>query len=388
MKKIGFLVVLFSVFYASSTCGQCKEVNKANLKLRKGYPDEAIAFLKQADSLFSTVREEMNDSKCLANYPFVYAASYLKKAVDATEFPTKLLYVKKSDEYFQKFYNTKEIAKAIKVDGDAQFEQLGILMKNVAVDAYSEDKMATAYEFNKRSIEIFKQVNPKKIDNPLKFNTAICAVGLQKYDEALPYLEDLIEAKYEDRLATAYRLKSQCQLAIGEKEAAAATLDSAMAAFPEDNNLKLQALNLMMETGKSDLALETVNKILETEQTRADLYIVQAQLFYAKEEYEKARAAYEAAREIDPTDEYALYGIGVYHVKKSNDIVTEIDKAESDEEIEGLKEKLQSRYEKAVYYLLQAHEVDPSDKATIKTLIRVYRSMGNEDKAVEFEGKL
>lgn len=387
MKKIQFLIVVAMVLIGQTSYAQCKEVNKANLQLRKGYPDEAIQYLKEADSLFTTLTEPIDDEKCIANHSLVYAASYLKKAVEEPVFANKLLFTKKSDEYFQKFYKIQDIPKAIKIDGDAQFEQLGIMLKNVAVDAYSENKMQTAYELNLRSIEVFEIINPKKIDNALKFNTAICAMAVEKYNEALPYLDEIIAAKYEARLATAYRLKSEAQLKLKMTKEAQATLDSAMVQFPEDNNLKLQALNLMMDAGENEKALETVTKILETEQKRADLYVVQAQLYYDQNEAEKAKEAYEKAREVEPNNEYALYGIGVYYVQQANQLVEDLNNAEGEEK-EALKKQLDARYEKAIYFLEQALSVNPKDRSTLTTLVRLYRSMGNEDKAQEYEVKL
>ena len=387
MRKIQFLILFCGVVASQTSFGQCKEVNKANLQLRKGNPDEALAHLKEADSLFSVVREEIDDEKCLANYPLVYGASYLKKAVDAEDFSTKLLYTKNADKYFQKFYQTKDVPKNIKVDGDAQFEQLGLVMQNVAVDAYSASKMQTAYELNIRAIEIFNTISPKRIDNALKFNTAISAMAIEKYEEALPFLDEIIEAEYKSRLATAYRLKSQAHLNLKQRAEAQATLDSAMTKFPEDNNLKLQALNLMMEAGQNDKALETVNKILETEQGRADLYVVQAQLYYDNNEAEKAKEAYEKAYELEPTNEYALYGIGVYYVQESNKIVEELSKAKTEDK-EALTNQLNARYEKAIHFLEKALAVSPEDRSTLTTLIKLYRSMGNEDKAQEYESRL
>lgn len=391
MKKISLLLLVFA-FSSNVVKSQCKEVNSARSKLSADKTDEALVLLNDADKLITDENKSEIESKCLANFYFAYAVAHLKKAIEEMDEAPKVMNIDKSTMYFTEFYKLENAPKSLIDEANAQYEQLATVNLNTAADLYNGKNYKTALKYTQKAIDIYYQLKKTKNILSAKYNAALSCIALEKYELAIDYLNELIVNNYDDNNALHYRLKAEALSNLSKNDLATIVLDTAISKYPEDLDLKFQQLNILMQENKNQKALSVITKILEKVTNRPDLWVVQAQLLQANGEVNSAKISYQKALDLDPKNEYALYGVGIYYIGEANKLIEMINKGVDAEgkkvDVPEMQIKVNAHYDKAIFYLKKVLEVNPKDASSIETLSNVYKSIGNEDKSLEYANKL
>lgn len=173
--------------------------------------------------------------------------------------------------------------------------------------------------------------------------------------------------------------------------------------LPGNQNIIVQELNVYIQSGRSEEAVEKFEAAAEADPNNADIKAALGTIYdqlkeKAIEEGNEAEAkkyetkiinTYKGAIELNPDAFIPNYNLGTYYYNKGVEINDEMNKLgmskEDQKKFNALKEKQKSTFKEALPYLEKAHEVSPDEMATMDALSKVYflLEMFEENKAIK-----
>ena len=192
------------------------------------------------------------------------------------------------------------------------------------------------------------------------------------------YYEGLIDIGYND--ARIYHFLSEANLRLGDTTKSFQAIIAGRNAYPTNPDLIIDELNYYLQNGETEKALKNLDDAIAGMPLNAQLHFARGTLLEKTGEWEKAKAAYEKAIEINPDEFGAYYNLGALYYNKG---VEYVDKAnEYDEyhnkEFKAAEQEAKIYFEKALPYLEKANELDPHDRATMISLKNLYSRTGND----------
>ena len=137
--------------------------------------------------------------------------------------------------------------------------------------------------------------------------------------------------------------------------------------------------------------MDTVLTLLEdiTKEVKDDvqMYTVMGGIYVKKGMLDESYKAYKNALAIDPNNKFAIFGMGVYYINRSNEYINTPDSV-SQEESDRIVKEQHKNIDKAVVYFNQYLEIEPGDRPTLTTLRQIYQAKGNEEKLAEINKQL
>ncbi|MBR9832672.1 tetratricopeptide repeat protein [bacterium] len=271
------------------------------------------------------------------------------------------------------------------------------------VMGYKIPVMANAY-INK-GVEAFQNKDPKgalenfetsmyltelnnRIDTLAIYNSALAAENSQQYDKALKYYSKLIELNHEG--AKVYGYKAALYRKMGDTTSAVATIQEGRKAYPEDKALIIEELDYYLQTGKSVEALKNLDLAISKDPENSLLVFARGTIHDKMENFEKAEADYKKALELKPDYFDAAYNLGAMYFNQAavyNNKANELNYKETTK-IKEATAKAQEYFAKAKGPLKKAHEIDPSDRATMDSLMKVYINEGDNENYKIMKAKL
>ncbi|WEK21469.1 MAG: hypothetical protein P0Y49_10000 [Candidatus Pedobacter colombiensis] len=238
--------------------------------------------------------------------------------------------------------------------------------------AFANGDYATAYELLKEVSDFL----PK--DTTLAVNTALSAQNIQYFDNALAYFKRAKENGIKNpivfqNMANIYTSKFEHELAIR-------ALEDGIKVNPYNVFLTNDYINLLLDDEKFAEAIRVIESTLKVESNNKLLYFLYGYLQQNKANNSTAELAYNKALAIDENYFDALYQLGLVYINSANESL----KSGKAENIQ----KFKSYINRAEIALLQAHEVNQNDKATVQLLIDIYTRKNRLDKVQELKGKL
>lgn len=395
-EKHYFMQIKFKFFYILSIItfwanAQCTDINEAKLKLSQNKPQESFKILKTVEVNFDKQKSTL-DEKCVSNYYFCYAVTHIQLANAEADVTKQIPHLEKSWDFFQTLYKLPKPDNGILGEAASQYEQLAALFVNAGVDMYNLQSFANALQLNLKAIAIYESMKKTENLSSAKYNATLSALASNQNEIACEFLQDLIAENFNNNNEVHYRLKAQALTDLGKIEEAITLLKKAIVDFPNDVDLKFQQLNLLMAKKKNNESLILIDDILTKVKNRADIWVIKAQMLNGKGEVKASKDAYLKALEIEPNNEYALYGVAVFYISEANEMVdllnngTDANGKKIDEE--ELTENIKASYNKAIHYLEKSISSNPQDLSSIEMISKVYHALGMEDKAMYYENKL
>ena len=117
------------------------------------------------------------------------------------------------------------------------------------------------------------------------------------------------------------------------------------------------------------------------------MYTVMGGIYVKKGMLDESYKAYKNALAIDPNNKFAIFGMGVYYINRSNEYVNTPEPV-SQEESDRIVKEQHKNIDKAVVYFNQYLEIEPGDRPTLTTLKQIYQAKGNEEKLAEINKQL
>ncbi len=110
-------------------------------------------------------------------------------------------------------------------------------------------------------------------------------------------------------------------------------------------------------------------------------------IYVKKGRLDESYKAYKKALEIDPANKYAIFGLGVYYINKSNEYINTPDTL-SDEESNKVIAEQNKNIDKAIFFFNKYLKIEPGDQQCLKTLKQIYEVRGDEEKLEEINKQL
>jgi len=188
---------------------------------------------------------------------------------------------------------------------------------------------------------------------------------------------------------------------LDDNDRAMVVIKKAQEAFPDHNQFRYDEINIYLETGKDDEALEQLQSALEKDPENATLHL-QLGLFKdnmgynamttdnwdeAKSKYEEAKGHYSKVLELKKGDDFvANFNLGVIYVnlaKQYYDEVRDMDITTYRKSGSEMTEKANGIIKQAVPLISKATELNDKDVEAWKALQQIYTQLKMNDKAEE-----
>ena len=193
------------------------------------------------------------------------------------------------------------------------------------------------------------------------------------------YLNKALELGYKDEQGNLYYFLFHCYY--GQKSVdrdanlakAKEALLTGIKKFPKNSLILDGLMNLYTaEEGVGDPAelVAMIDSSLKDDATNYDLWFGRGRVFYALKNFDEGVKSFEKCVELRPNDFEANFYTGYLIIEKANAAVEALNANSnlSYEEYEAEYAKINDIYAEAIPWLEKAHEINPSDRATIEFL--------------------
>ena len=223
-------------------------------------------------------------------------------------------------------------------------------------------------------------------------NMAISAVKMKDYKKAEQQYNKLIELKYKPERC--YLSLIQMYTEVGDTASVRSMVNKAVAAMPDSYTLLIEQINLLLKDGKSESAISSINLALAKSPNNHELHLVLGQTYNkmafpkdaankdlkrpanSAELAKKAEDEFSKAIQIKPEYFYGQYSLGALYVFMGTDILKQSENIKDPKKVKTEEDKADELFQKAIPLLEKAHELDPGDKDTMKTLRQLYARTG------------
>lgn len=280
--------------------------------------------------------------------------------------------------------DTKGSYKIENVKALGALQGLSLNSGNDAFTAKDYDKAIANYARSERIAKAFGQTDTNAV-----FNSALAYESKGDVPGAIK--------RYREALSLGYD-KPEIFRYIAGLERKAENVDGALAAIaegrakhPDNKDLIMDEMSLLLAADRSAEAEESVKLGLQKDPNNAILWSILASLYDkkasdAKEEadmsnwYLKAEEAYKRSIELDPKFFDSYFNIGVLYNNRAAFEYEKCNKIKSDTEYAKCKTGADEIYVKAIPYFEKAHELKADDTQTIQQLMKLYAKSGDQAK--------
>lgn len=248
---------------------------------------------------------------------------------------------------------------------------------NTGVELFKVKDFKAAYAKFNGTVDINKILVANGTKEPVNSLTAIeysaiSASNAGMDEEAISSYKTMIENDKENnfyfKLASLYKKTEQTDLYN-------ATLDEGNKAFPDDVNIIIAQLNVLIKDNKASEAISKIDKAIELQPDNDMLYFVKGNTLENTGDIEQAIKLYEKAAEVNPKNDKALYNIGAVYFKKANKLIEEMNaltmSAADTKKYEALDAERKSIYAQAKPYFEKVLEITPDDATSQRALKKI-----------------
>lgn len=407
MKKLFLILAAAATTLAASS--QTKELDNLNKRLTKS--DETIADPKKAGSIATWIEraEAMQAASTAYTKDLIAGFSIEQTLTLIGEEPNSIEEVevggKKQKQYIfdnfdiyvdengqVAFWNTKNefrtgagqgafdaLKKAYEIDPSG-FASKGYLTGSKLLNQFNTDGM-NLYNLDKKAeaAEIFaKAVETNQLlgntDSVMIYYTGVAYSEAGNYGKALEYMTKAKEIGYDQAGGVDFYI-AYIQDKEGKKEDAIATLENGLVKYPTDERMVTQLINLYMEAKRSpDKIVSMLQKAKELDPKNVSLYMVEGNLWEQMGDSPKAKKAFLAATEADPTNFVGFMNAGILTAREGDKLVEKANKLDIND-VKGynaLIEQAVPFYDEAIKYLEKAHELNKKDSHVVEMLKGLY----------------
>ncbi|WP_158799479.1 lipopolysaccharide assembly protein LapB [Pedobacter sp. L105] len=238
-------------------------------------------------------------------------------------------------------------------------------------EAYRKQDFGVAFKYLREVSDFF----PK--DTALAVNAGLCAEAMHKDDDVFTYFKRAKDNGIRNpavfqRLANIYKDKPDVDKAIK-------TLQEGLAFNPYKETLNNDYINILLDNEKYTEANQVIESTLNVNTRSKLLYYLYGYLQQKNANMPTAEIAYNKALDADHNYFDALFQLGLVYINLGD---TQLNPAAKDIP------KFASYINRAEVILLQAHNVNTKDKATINLLIEIYTRKSRFDRVQELKAQL
>lgn len=297
------------------------------------------------------------------------------------------------DEKEDAVKNAKEaIAKAKELDDKEKFAEnidvaqqiLGQVYFNSGVKAWEAEDFANAYTNFDNALEFLPG------DTTLIYYGGIAAIQNQDYDNAVKKYEEILPFTDFTEHKTVSADLPKLYLSKQDTAKALEYAKKATQAYPDDNDIAVQNIELNLMTGNEDQVISDIEEQVSKDPQNDNLFYYLGIARSASGDVEKSREAYKKALEINPDHAEANMNIAVNimnSVREDLNAMNANRELSNDEYAAGL-EKIKEDIQEALPYLKKSTELNPNDIDSWRNIKSYYDFMQDEEKSKEVQAKI
>ncbi|MBI3500789.1 MAG: tetratricopeptide repeat protein [Bacteroidetes bacterium] len=296
------------------------------------------------------------------------------------------------DEALQSFQKETELDEKKIYSDDANLK-IKVIANDYSDRAYSSlrnKNYADAVPYYEKSVEMKLKMNVT--DTASINNLAVAASHEKEYKKAEKYYEKLIAINYKPE--TSYLTIIQLYKDAEDTASLRKIILKASDAMPESYLLLIEKINLYLKSGKSEDAIASIHRALEKNPDNHELHLVLGQTYnkvaFPKDAAgndlprtansaglaKKAEEEFNKAIELKPGYFAGLYSLGVFYNNMGAAIINEAENTKDPKKVKAEEARADSIFQKAIPLLEKAHELDATDKDTMRTLRQLYARTG------------
>jgi len=233
----------------------------------------------------------------------------------------------------------------------------------------------------------------KGVDTVAVFNAALCYEKSEQLDLAVARYRTCGEYGYQ--VPNVYLFAASLLRKQGNVEGALAELQAARQKYPREQGLVIEELNIYLESRDYARAESAMDVAIELDGTNEILWFSKGSVLDGQGKTDAAAQAYQRAIALKPDYFDANYNLGamyfnqaVQDINAANELwnprMTPAQKTEQTR----LEAQAKARFEQAKPYLEKAHEINPEDRDTMRSLRDVYTRTGDNAKLEAINAKL
>jgi len=345
---------------------------------------------------------------------YATAASYIEQAIENPKANVKnktwryrgeiYLNISKDSTLFAAFPDALTIAKesylkAKELDTKGSYAQecqigLGqvqMAASNAGITQYNTGDFGRAGGFFDLSAEIASAF--EATDTMALYNSALCYEKAGNVELAVARYQACADIQYQ--VPNVFLFISNLYRTSGQEDLALQTLADARKAYPREQSLIIEELNIYLTNEEFDKAKENLALAAEQDPTNEILWFSLGSVLDNLGNAEEAIEAYLKALEVKADYFDANYNLGALYfnqavqgINEANDMwKPRMTKAESDAQ-KSLENDAKALFATAKPYLEAAHAVDADDVETMRSLRDVYARTGDDDKLLDMSAKL
>ncbi|ETN96441.1 tetratricopeptide repeat protein [Zhouia amylolytica] len=421
MKKQ--VLVVSTLLITAFSFAQKNELKDADKALKGGDVTGAKAAIEAASPLIANA-----DDKYKAEFYFLKGKTYFdmaQKGMDATNsFKTSLESFNELIE-FEKSYKQKYTDEAKEV-----MAQMSGALVNSAVEDNKQNNYASAADKLYMAYQLDKENNKDYL-----YFAASSAVNGGDYDTALDYYTQLKDIGYtgvstqyvatnvETGEEEVFSSKQQRDLMIkanshnnpaekvtesrlpeivknialiytqkGDTEKAIEAIQDARAANPDDINLLLTEANLYIKMDDKVKFQNLMEEAIQKDPNNPSLYYNLGVITAEQGDAEKAKEYYKKSLALDPENENTNLNMASLILSGEQDIVDQMNSlgtsSADNKKYDELKSQREDIHRSSIPYLEKVLEINPENPDAIRTLMNIYRGLGESAKFKEMQAKL
>jgi len=345
---------------------------------------------------------------------YATAASYIEQAIENPKANVKnktwryrgeiYLNISKDSTLFAAFPDALTIAKdsymkAKELDTKGSYAQecqigLGqvqMAASNAGIAQYNTGDFGRAGGFFDLSAEIASAF--EATDTMALYNSALCYEKAGNVALAVARYQACADIQYQ--VPNVFLFISNLYRTSGQEDLALQTLADARKAYPREQSLIIEELNIYLTNEEFDKAKENLTLAAEQDPTNEILWFSLGSVLDNLGNAEEAIEAYLKALEVKADYFDANYNLGALYfnqavqgINEANDMwKPRMTKTESDAQ-KKLEDDAKALFATAKPYLEAAHAVDADDVETMRSLRDVYARTGDDDKLLDMSAKL
>lgn len=374
-------VIPFSLFAqkqnitsAAVTFKQFKGANKDKLLEAKNFIDQAY------------------NTESTSNHPKMWnyrAPIYLSIAKKAPEFDKDAIF--KATESYLKCLQTEGKKKKIIVRRWTPKESIlealincGYLLFNTAVDEYNAGNY-------KQALRLYDAIFPIILEDEngllkkgnitsvtIINNSFLAAQALKDNNLSKQFLQKLIDDPNNNDPG-AYIKMSDLLFQEGNSDGALEYISKARERFKDDNNVRIQEINLYIKLGRTEELITKITLAIEADSGNAVFYVIRANCYQNSNKIEEAIIDYKKAIEINPENTDALNNIASCYLTQTEPIIKKMNTLSINQttKYKAYKKQLDDLYKKALPHLTKYVELKPEDQVNQKVLKEINYKLQN-----------
>ena len=196
-------------------------------------------------------------------------------------------------------------------------------------------------------------------------------------------------AKMNYNVPDVYKSIFLIQRAGGDEAGALATLKEARTAFPKDQALVLEEINIYLASQRFEEAQENLKVAIELDPNNEVLHFALGSVYDNLGKIEEAKVSYLKAIEIKADYFDALYNLGALFYNRAVEEVNACGAIPPNQEAKykACVAEANKGFTSSVPYLERAYVINPEDVPTVESLKNAYVRSGQDDKYMELKAK-